>query len=85
MKMYHTKPSKEQFFKIHKELDQLKKLFYQEWYQKDIDILISPTMPFTAPLPDTTNLLVYQLTYCCYQNILELPSGVIPTRLVKEE
>ena len=42
-------------------------------------------MPFTAPFPNTTNLLVYQLTYCCFQNILELPSGVIPTRLVKEE
>ena len=41
-------------------------------------------MPFTAPLPNTTSLLVYQLTYCCFQNILELPSGAIPTRRVRE-
>jgi hypothetical protein len=57
----------------------------KEWNRLDLDVLITPVMPFTAILPNSTDLLVYQLTYCCFQNILELPAGVIPTRLVKAE
>lgn len=42
-------------------------------------------MPFTALLPGVADLLIYQLSYCCFQNVVELPAGVIPTRLVKPE
>lgn len=34
-------------------------------------------------MPGTTELLVYQLTFCCFQNVLEMPAGVIPTRFVR--
>ena len=84
-RMFQKIPSRREFFKIHGEVDAIKKEFLREWHQKGIDVLISPVMPFTAPLPKTTDLLVYQLTYSCYQNILEMPAGAIPTRLVREE
>jgi len=40
-------------------------------------------MPFTAPLAGTTHHLITQLSFCAFQNVLELPAGHIPTRLVK--
>lgn len=40
-------------------------------------------MPFTAPKIKSHEFLVLQLTFCCFQNVLEMPSGCIPTRLVK--
>jgi hypothetical protein len=42
-------------------------------------------MPFTAPLEFSTKYLVNQLTFCCFQNVLELPAGNIPIRLVKAD
>ncbi len=57
----------------------------REWRKLDLDILITPVTPFTALLPDSTEYLIFQLAYCCFQNVLELPAGVIPTRLVKAE
>jgi hypothetical protein len=59
-------------------------MFLKEWKEKGIDVLITPVMPFTAPFPGAGGLLIYQLSYSCFQNIIELPAGVIPTRLVKE-
>jgi Asp-tRNA(Asn)/Glu-tRNA(Gln) amidotransferase A subunit family amidase len=67
---------------IHKELVEHKKSFLKEWKDKEIDVLVTPVMPFTALYPGSTELLIYQLTYCCFQNVLELPAGVIPTRFV---
>jgi Asp-tRNA(Asn)/Glu-tRNA(Gln) amidotransferase A subunit family amidase len=74
-----------EMLRMHKEMDDLKKEFMREWRKLDLDILITPVTPFTALLPDSTEYLVFQLAYCCFQNVLELPAGVIPTRLVKAE
>jgi len=63
----------------------LKKSFQKEWNKHNIDILLTPVMPFTAPLVNTTQLLVYQLSFCSFQNLTEQPAGVIPTRLVTKE
>jgi Asp-tRNA(Asn)/Glu-tRNA(Gln) amidotransferase A subunit family amidase len=85
LKMYHKTPSRKEFFKIHNEIDKVRKIFLKQWHEKGVDVLLTPVMPFTATLPGTTDLLVYQLTYCCFQNVLELPAGSIPTRVVREE
>lgn len=50
-----------------------------------LDILITPTAPFTAPLIHQSQHLVHQLSFSCFQNILELPAGNIPVRLVLKE
>lgn len=82
--LYTKERSTKHFIRIHSEVDKLKKEFMKEWNQKNIDVLVSPVMPFTAMLPGISDVLIYQLSYSCYQNTLELPAGVIPTRLVKE-
>lgn len=58
-----------ELLRMHKEIDDLKKEFMKEWRQLELDVLITPVMPCTAILPNT-EILVYQLTFCCFQNIL---------------
>lgn len=41
-------------------------------------------MPFTALLTQSDTFLVSQLTYCSFQNVLQMPAGSVPIRLVKE-
>lgn len=82
---YMRKRTTEQFFRIHHQADLLKKQFMKEWTEKGIDVLITPAMPFTALLPGVSDLLIYQLSYSCFQNVIQLPAGIIPTRLVKPE
>lgn len=42
-------------------------------------------MPFPAVHQHKTDILVQQLTFCCIQNIMELPAGAIPTRFTRPE
>lgn len=42
-------------------------------------------MPFTAPLANSNSFLINQLTFCGFQNVLQMPSGSVPIRLVKKE
>lgn len=41
-------------------------------------------MPFTAPYHGQTEHVIHQLTFTAYQNVLELPAGHVPVRLVKD-
>lgn len=66
-----------------KDRDTLQKAFYQQWSKSKIDLLLSPTMPFTAPYHGQTAQVIHQLTFTAYQNVLELPAGHVPIRLVK--
>lgn len=42
-------------------------------------------MPFTAPLVKSDGYLITQLTFTGFANVLEMPSGTIPVRLVRKE
>ena len=42
-------------------------------------------MPFTAPLKNGDEMLLYQLTFCCFQNVLQMPAGSLPIRVVRRE
>ena len=54
------------------------------WNEEELDVLITPVTPYTALLKGTSKYLVNQLTFCCFQNVMEMPAGVVPVRLVKE-
>ena len=58
-------------------------LFYQQWAKSKVDLLITPTMPFTAPYHGQTENAIHQLTFTAFQNVLELPAGHVPVRLVQ--
>lgn len=66
-----------------KERDLLQQLYYQQWVKSKVDLLISPTMPFTAPYHGKTENAIHQLTFTAFQNVLELPAGHVPVRLVQ--
>jgi Asp-tRNA(Asn)/Glu-tRNA(Gln) amidotransferase A subunit family amidase len=66
-----------------KERDLLQQLYYQQWVKSKVDLLISPTMPFTAPYHGQTENAIHQLTFTAFQNVLELPAGHVPVRLVQ--
>lgn len=66
-----------------KERDLLQQLYYQQWVKSRVDLLISPTMPFTAPYHGQTENAIHQLTFTAFQNVLELPAGHVPVRLVQ--
>lgn len=66
-----------------KERDLLQQLYYQQWVTSKVDLLISPTMPFTAPYHGQTENAIHQLTFTAFQNVLELPAGHVPVRLVQ--
>ena len=41
-------------------------------------------MPFTALLSQSNSFLISPLTYCSFQNVLQMPAGSLPIRLVKK-
>jgi Asp-tRNA(Asn)/Glu-tRNA(Gln) amidotransferase A subunit family amidase len=57
--------------------------FLAKWAQSGIDVLITPVTPFTAPTVNFNPFLLNQLTFCGFPNVLEMPSGTVPVRLVK--
>lgn len=67
----------------HKDL--IKAEFLKVWAASGINVLITPVTPFTAPLKNSDPFLLNQLTFCAFPNVLEMPSGTIPIRLVKRE
>lgn len=71
--------------KICEDKDLIKGEFLKAWNASQIDVLITPVMPFTAPLKNSNPFLLHQLTFCGFSNVLELPSGSLPVRLVKRE
>lgn len=72
-----------EFFGVVTETELLKEKFMTTWNEKEIDVLISPVTPCTALLKGTSKYLVNQLTFCCFQNVLEMPAGVVPITTVK--
>ena len=58
--------------------------FISTWNDAKIDVLLSPIMPFTAPLAKSDTSLINQLTFTSYQNVLQMPAGSVPIRLVKK-
>lgn len=66
------------------EKNQVREKFLQVWGENKIDVLITPVTPFTAPLQVSDNYLITQLTFCGFPNVLEMPSGTIPIRLVNK-
>lgn len=67
-----------------KERDLLQQKFYRKWQEAQVDLLLTPTMPFTAPCHTQTQNSIHMLTFTAFQNVLELPAGHVPVRLVKQ-
>ena len=42
-------------------------------------------MPFTAVYHEQTEHSIHQLTFTAFQNVLSLPAGHVPVRLVKAD
>jgi len=53
-----------------KERDFWTQVFYQQWARSQVDLLISPTMPFTAPYHGQTENAIHQLTFTAFQNVM---------------
>ena len=47
--------------------------------------MITPVTPFTAPLHNADGRLIYQLNFGGFPNVLEMPSGSLPIRLVRKD
>lgn len=50
--------------------------------KEKIDILISPVLPYTGVMHGDGKMLINTLAMCSFQNILDMPAGTIPIRLV---
>ena len=50
--------------------NQVRESFLQAWGDSQIDVLITPVTPFTAPLQKSDNYLMTQLTFCGFPNVL---------------
>lgn len=73
-----------EFFGVVAENELLKERFMNAWNEKGMDALITPVTPFTALLKGSSKYLVNQLSFCGFQNIMEMPAGVVPVGLVKD-
>ena len=71
------------YFGVIAQNEALKDKFVKKWEENGLDILITPVTPFTALLKGASKYLVNQLTFCCFQNLLEMPAGVVPISLAK--
>lgn len=71
--------------KICEDKDLIKGEFLKAWNKSGIDVLITPVMPFTAPLKNSHPYLLNQLTFCGFPNVLEMPAGSVPVRLVRQD
>lgn len=72
-----------QFLSVFYNKEVLKNKFYDYWSQHKFDIVLSPVLPFTAPMHGDGVHLVNFLTLCSYQNLTDFPSGVVPVRTVR--
>lgn len=72
------------FLQASRENQHLKNKFQNAWASLNLDYLLSPVLPYTSLLPGKSKYLINLLTFCAYQNLLEMPCGAIPVRLVRQ-
>ncbi|KAL4222491.1 hypothetical protein ACF0H5_018530 [Mactra antiquata] len=73
------------WWKLAFDLDKYKKEFIAQWKNKELDVIICPTMPYVAAPTDTVKYLICGVTYTALYNALNFPAGVVPVTKVTSE
>jgi len=55
------------------------------WAKKEYDVLIMPVAPMPATIQGKTSELITLFSVTFFANFYDMPAGVVPIRLVKED
>lgn len=69
-----------------KRLEDMKQEVFDQWNQKGFDVIICPSFAHPAPLLGDAGVLVQSLSGVVFDNLLDVPGGVLPmTRVTKAD